>query len=67
MHCSLDTYVTMQIDATVESKLGRQYATEGYPTLKWFVDGEPLEFTARGRTAYVLPPLICFDVSQPMS
>lgn len=30
----------MQVDATVESDLGTKFGVQGYPTLKWFVDGE---------------------------
>lgn len=29
-----------QVDATVESDLGQKFGVQGYPTLKWFVDGE---------------------------
>lgn len=31
---------TPQVDATVESDLGQKFGVQGYPTLKWFVDGE---------------------------
>jgi hypothetical protein len=30
----------LQVDATVESDLGQKFGVQGYPTLKWFVDGE---------------------------
>jgi protein disulfide-isomerase A1 len=39
-----------KVDATVESSLGQRYAVQGYPTLKWFVDGEPLDYNG-GRTS----------------
>lgn len=30
----------MQVDATVEESLGSKFSVQGYPSLKWFVDGE---------------------------
>ncbi len=32
------------MDATVETELGTKYEVKGYPTLKWFVDGEATEY-----------------------
>ena len=29
-----------QVDATEEAELGTKFGVQGYPTLKWFVDGE---------------------------
>jgi protein disulfide-isomerase A1 len=39
-----------KIDATVETELGERFKIRGYPTLKFFIDGEAIEFTG-GRTA----------------
>ncbi len=29
-----------QVDTTEEPDLGKKFDVKGYPTLKWFVDGE---------------------------
>lgn len=39
-----------KVDATVESELGERFKIRGYPTLKFFIDGEAIEYTG-GRTA----------------
>jgi protein disulfide-isomerase A1 len=39
-----------KIDATIESALGEQFKVKGYPTLKFFIDGVPSEYSG-GRTA----------------
>jgi len=39
-----------KVDATVQSDLGEKFKVRGYPTLKFFVDGEPSEYSG-GRTA----------------
>ena len=37
------------MDATVETKVSEKYGIKGYPSLKFFVDGNPSEYTG-GRT-----------------
>jgi protein disulfide-isomerase A1 len=39
-----------KVDATEEKELGSRFEVKGFPTLKWFVNGEPTEFNG-GRTA----------------
>lgn len=39
-----------KVDATIESALGEQFKVKGYPTLKFFIDGVPAEYSG-GRTA----------------
>jgi protein disulfide-isomerase A1 len=39
-----------KVDATENSKCAGEYGVRGYPTLKWFVNGEATEYTG-GRTA----------------
>jgi len=34
----------VKVDATVESKLGTDHGVSGYPTLKWFVGGKPVDY-----------------------
>ena len=40
-----------KVDATEEKALGTQYGVKGYPTLKWFIDGEVASDYNGGRTA----------------
>lgn len=35
-----DTVVVGKVDATVEPEMAKKFGVSGYPTLKWFVDGE---------------------------
>eukprot|EP00612_Vaucheria_litorea_P007495 CAMPEP_0171471622 /NCGR_PEP_ID=MMETSP0946-20130122/812_1 /TAXON_ID=109269 /ORGANISM="Vaucheria litorea, Strain CCMP2940" /LENGTH=479 /DNA_ID=CAMNT_0012001143 /DNA_START=9 /DNA_END=1448 /DNA_ORIENTATION=+ len=47
----LDTPISIaKVDATAETKSAADYGVRGYPTLKWFVNGEDTEYTG-GRTA----------------
>jgi len=39
-----------KVDATENKELGQKFGVKGYPTLKFFKDGEPQEYTG-GRTA----------------
>ncbi|KAM3147268.1 hypothetical protein pb186bvf_000519 [Paramecium bursaria] len=46
-----DGYVPLaKVDATVESSVAEKYDVQGYPTLKFFVNGSPLDFEG-GRNA----------------
>lgn len=40
-----------QVDATQEADLGTKYGVNGYPTIKWFVDGEVAMDYSGGRDA----------------
>lgn len=33
-----------QVDATEEKKTGEKFSVSGYPTLKWFVKGKPVDY-----------------------
>ena len=40
-----------QVDATQEADLGTKYGVNGYPTIKWFIDGEVAMDYGGGRDA----------------
>lgn len=39
-----------KVDATVQSELGERFKVRGYPTLKFFIDGEAIDYSG-GRTS----------------
>lgn len=46
-----ESILLAKIDATVEEAIAARFNVEGYPTLKWFVDGQPTDYTGgRGST-----------------
>jgi protein disulfide-isomerase/protein disulfide-isomerase A1 len=45
-----DTVPLADVDSTVEKECSSKHGVSGYPTLKWFVNGEPQEYGG-GRTA----------------
>lgn len=40
-----DGVVIAKVDATVEGELGEKFGVKGYPTLKFFVDGTPIDYS----------------------
>lgn len=54
---ALSAYKLATVDATVETSLGQKFAVQGYPTLKWFVDGVDTEYDgpreAKGIVAWI--------------
>eukprot|EP00210_Caulerpa_lentillifera_P004902 g4678.t1 len=40
-----DKIILAKVDATENSELAEKYDVQGYPTLKWFVDGKASEFS----------------------
>lgn len=39
-----------KVDSTIHEKIGQRFGVDGFPTLKWFVNGKDTEYTG-GRTA----------------
>ena len=52
-------YFFPQVDATEEPALGSAYGVQGYPTLKWFVDGEAKEYSGGRQACAILACLTC--------
>lgn len=42
--------ILAKVDATVEKTVAQEHDVKGFPTLKWFVDGTPIDYTG-GRSA----------------
>lgn len=40
-----------QLDATEEKEVAGKHEIQGYPTLKWFIDGKEVSDYSGGRTA----------------
>ena len=36
-----------KVDATIENKLAEKYQVQGFPTIKFFKKGKPIEFTGK--------------------
>ncbi len=59
-------YVLAELDATVQTKVAARFAIHGYPTLKLFIDGTPINYEGERKTdpilAYIekkiLPPSV---------
>ena len=49
-----------KVDATEETELGKKYA-KGYPTLKFFKSGNPMEYS--GKSISAMSPLVCFSAT----
>ena len=44
-----DRVVIAEVDCTVESEVCERYGVKGYPTLKFFVNGQPIEYKGSAR------------------
>lgn len=52
------TIMLGKVDATVHGDLAQKFGVQGYPTIKWFVDGTPMEYEVP-RDACALPLPTC--------
>eukprot|EP01120_Amphizonella_sp_Union-15-10_P013097 TRINITY_DN6028_c0_g2_i1.p1 TRINITY_DN6028_c0_g2~~TRINITY_DN6028_c0_g2_i1.p1 ORF type:complete len:485 (-),score=112.50 TRINITY_DN6028_c0_g2_i1:28-1482(-) len=67
--------VLAKVDATVEGELASQHGIQGYPTLKWFINGEEAAYTgprdARGIENWILkrigPPARTIDSEEALT
>ena len=56
----------VKIDATVETKTADKYQVYGFPTLKLFIDGKPIDYTG-GRTAEAMKVWVSKKVGEPVT
>ena len=49
-----ENLIVAKVDATVEKKLAEKYGVRGYPTVKFFKKGVPIEYTGGRKEAEVL-------------
>jgi thioredoxin-like negative regulator of GroEL len=45
LHESNSSVVLAKVDATEQTELAEKFGVEGYPTLKWFVNGTATDYT----------------------
>jgi len=43
-----------KVDATIESDLAEQFGIRGYPTLKFFKNGKPIDYTGTQKIIFCL-------------
>jgi len=60
-----DKIVLGKVDATIETDLGGKYEVKGYPTIKWFRSGKPIEYSGQRSAAEIIA--WCQKKSGPVS